>query len=205
MINYPHKKNKQIIDQGLCRDNKKAVDFGRRGMSFEAQIIKANEYYLASGLAVIHKKPTPVQIVKVDYPSRSKATITEAYFKTPSTTDFNGVYKGVYIDFEAKETTNKTTFPLANIHVHQVHHIMAVTRQKGFAFILIKFSALNEIYLLKSDTLYQFWKEYEKGSRKSIKRAEFINFGIEISINTYPSVDYLKVIDQLLKKDGTLK
>ena len=205
MINYPHKKNKHAVDYDPCENSKKSIDFGRRGMSFEAQIIKANEYYLASGLAVIHKKPTPVQIVKVDYPSRARATITEAYFKTPSTTDFNGVYKGHYIDFEAKETTNKTTFPLANIHAHQVQHIIAVTKQKGLAFLLIKFSTLNEIYLLMSDTLQQFWKEYEKGKRKSIKREEFIAHGIQISNNTYPSVDYLKVIDQLLKKEGCLK
>jgi len=200
MINYPHKRNTQKVNQAPCSINKKAVDFGRRGMSFEAQIIKANEYYLASGLAVIHKKPTPVQIVKVDYPSRSAATITEAYFKTPSTTDFNGVYNGNYIDFEAKETTNKTTFPLANLHAHQVQHIISVTKQKGFAFLLVKFSTLDEVYLLTSDTLRQFWQEYEKGKRKSIKRKEFIAHGTQISKNTYPSVDYLKVIDQLILK-----
>jgi len=205
MINYPHKKITQSAKQDLYSNNKKAVDFGRRGMSFETQIIKTNEYYLASGVAVIHKKPTPVQIVKVDYPTRSKATITEAYFKTPSTTDFNGVYKGIYIDFEAKETTNKTTFPLANLHAHQVQHLVAVTEQKGYAFLLVKFVALDEIYLLMSDTLQQFWQEYEKGIRKSIKRKEFIACGTQIPTNTYPSVDYLKVIDQLLNSQQTIK
>ena len=205
MINYPHKKNIQLVDSDRSKNNKNDVDFGRRGMSFEAQIVKANEYYLASNLAVIHKKPTPVQIVKVDYPKRAAATITEAYFKMPSTTDFNGIYNGIYIDFEAKETTNKTTFPLANIHAHQVRHIIAVTRQKGFAFLLVKFVALDEIYLLMSDTLQQFWKEYEKGIRKSIKRTEFIDHGVRIPNNTYPSVDYLKVIDQLLLKSTIIK
>ena len=210
MINYPHKKNTQSIKNDRPENNNKAVDFGRRGMSFEAQIIKANEYYLASNIAVIHKKPTPIQIVKVDYPKRAAATITEAYFKTPSTTDFNGVYKGVYIDFEAKETTNKTTFPLANVHAHQAHHIVAVIAQNGYAFLLVKFSKLDEIYLLMGDTFERFWKEYEKGTRKSIKRAEFIEYGILIPNNTYPSIDYLKVVDTLiknesLKEDGYLK
>jgi len=205
MINYPHKKNTQSVELDRCKTSKKNIDFGRRGMSFETQIVKANEYYLASNLAVIHKKPTPVQIVKVNYPKRAAATITEAYFKMPSTTDFNGVYNGIYIDFEAKETTHKTIFPLANIHAHQVQHITAVTEQNGFAFLLVKFSKLDEIYLLMSDTLQQFWKEYEKGIRKSIKREEFIAHGIQIPNNTYPSIDYLKVIDQLLKKDGCLK
>ena len=207
MINYPHKKKTQLVDIDCDTNNKEAINFGRRGMSFEAQIEKVNKYYLASNIAVIHKKPTPVQIVKVDYPKRTAATITEAYFKTPSTTDFNGVYKGIYIDFEAKETTNKMTFPLANIHAHQVQHIIAVTEQDGFAFLLVKFSKLDEIYLLMADTLKQFWKEYEKGARKSIKRDEFIAHGTLIPNNTYPSIDYLKIIDKLLenksvKRDG---
>lgn len=209
MINYPHKKNFQAVFSDCDKNDKEDINFGRRGMSFEAQIEKANKYYLASDIAVIHKKPTPVQIVKVDYPKRTAATITEAYFKTPSTTDFNGVYEGVYIDFEAKETTNKTLFPLANIHAHQVHHIIAVSRQKGFSFLLVKFSTIDEIYLLTSDTLKQFWEEYEKGTRKSIKRAEFITHGMLIPKNTYPNVDYLKIVDKLLnnisfKKDGCL-
>ena len=72
----------------------------------EDDIDEANAFYLARGLAVIHKKPVPVQIVKVSYPSRSAAVIQEAYFRTPSTTDYNGVYKGHYIDFDAKETKN---------------------------------------------------------------------------------------------------
>lgn len=196
MIKYPHKKPtiNALSTQG------KTVEFGSRGMSFEKQLEKVNSYYLASNRAVIHKKPTPIQIVKVDYPKRAAATITEAYFKTPSTTDFNGVYEGVYLDFEAKETTNKTTFPLANLHKHQAKHIAAVASQKGFSFLLVKFSTLNEIYLLTSDTLTAYWQEYEKGVRKSIKRTEFLEHGHLIPANTYPEVDYLVVVKQLLQR-----
>ncbi len=49
-------------------------------MRFEEAINESNEYYLARQIAVIHKKPTPIQIVKVDYPRRSAAVIKEAYF-----------------------------------------------------------------------------------------------------------------------------
>ena len=81
-------------------------------MSFEAAINETNNYYLSRNIAVIHKKPTPIQIVKVDYPKRSRAKIVEAYFRQASTTDYSGVYKGRYIDFEAKETRQKTSMPL---------------------------------------------------------------------------------------------
>ena len=90
---------------------KRPVEFGNRGMDFEEAINQSNQYYLLNKQAVVHKKPTPVQIVKVDYPKRSAAVIKEAYFRQASTTDYNGVYQGRYIDFEAKETKNTTSFP----------------------------------------------------------------------------------------------
>ena len=103
-------------------------------MSLEKDIELSNTYYLNHGMAVIHKKPTPVQIVNVHYPMRSKAVINEAYFRTPSTTDYNGIYNGRYLDFEAKETKNKTSFPLNNMHEHQVVHMDACYKQNGIVF-----------------------------------------------------------------------
>ncbi len=113
-----------------------SISYGNRGMSLEEDINRTNTFYLDQNIAVIHKKPTPVQIVNVDYPKRSAAKITEAYFKKASTTDYNGLFKGRYIDFEAKETRNKTLFPLKNVHEHQVLHMEQVKKHGGIAFIL---------------------------------------------------------------------
>ena len=106
MVNYPHKL--KIKSKLAHPGSKTTVNFANRGMSFEKMINESNNYYLSRGLAVIHKKPTPIQIVKVDYPQRSRAKIVEAYFRQASTTDYSGVFKGHYIDFEAKETRQKT-------------------------------------------------------------------------------------------------
>ncbi|MFG6257628.1 Holliday junction resolvase RecU, partial [Staphylococcus epidermidis] len=112
-MNYPngkpYSKNKPL-DGRKNSPFSSNIEYGGRGMTLEKDIEQSNTFYLKSGIAVIHKKPTPVQIVNVHYPKRSKAVINEAYFRTPSTTDYNGVYNGYYIDFEAKETKNKTSF-----------------------------------------------------------------------------------------------
>src|SRR5699024_5033592 len=123
-MNYPNGKRRGNIQKRV--DNKTDNSFSNRGMTLEADINATNEFYLANELAVIHKKPTPVQIVNVNYPKRSAAVITEAYFKQASTTDYNGLYKSRHIDFEAKETNYKTRFPLANIHEHQVKHMESI-------------------------------------------------------------------------------
>ena len=66
----------------------------------------------ARQIAVIHKKPTPIQIVKVDYPRRSAAVIKEAYFTQASTTDYNGVYRGFYLILKQKKRRIKLLFHL---------------------------------------------------------------------------------------------
>ena len=116
-MNYPNGKKRVAEKTGLASSSTRQ-SYGNRGMTLEEDINETNAFYCATGRGLIHKKPTPVQIVNVHYPKRSAAVITEAYFKQPSTTDYNGVYKGRHIDFEAKETRNKTSFPLSNIHEH---------------------------------------------------------------------------------------
>src|SRR5690554_6854322 len=128
-------------------------NYGNRGMTLEEDLNETNLYYLEKKIAVIHKKPTPVKIVKVDYPKRSADVIKEAYFKQASTTDYNGIYKGKYIDFEAKETRNKTSFPLQNFHEHQIQHMSDVVAQQGICFVILRFSVSDEIYLLEAKYL----------------------------------------------------
>ena len=103
--------------------------YSSRGMRLENDINDSNKYYRELDKALIYKKPTPVQVVHVDYPKRQRAKITEAYYKTPSTTDYNGVYRGKYIDFEAKETQQKQSMPMKNFHQHQIDHMEAVVLQ----------------------------------------------------------------------------
>ncbi|WP_174733975.1 Holliday junction resolvase RecU [Mesobacillus harenae] len=171
--------------------------YSNRGMTLEEDLNETNEFYLSRGLAVIHKKPTPVQIVNVDYPRRSAAVIKEAYFKTASTTDYNGVYKGKYIDFEAKETKFSTSFPLKNFHKHQIVHMTSVLKHKGICFVILRFSSEGEVYLLEAEHLLYFWERMETGGRKSITKEEIVQYGHPITLGYQPRIDYIKVIDSL--------
>ena len=164
-------------------------------MNFEAEINATNEYYLAHGLAVVHKKPTPIQIVKVDYPKRSRAKITEAYFRQASTTDYSGVWQGHYLDFEAKETQLKTVFPLKNFHEHQIIHMENVLKQHGIAFVLLHFAKLNETYLLPSSNLIEFY--YEKHGLKSIPLDFIKEHGFELLTSQIPRIPYLEIVQKL--------
>ena len=193
-IRYP---NGKVFKPTKNESKLKNHQYGNRGMTLEEDLNESNEYYLANKIAVIHKKPTPIQIVKVDYPQRSKAVIKEAYFKTPSTTDYNGVYKGKYIDFEAKETKSKTSIPLQNFHDHQIEHIRQVIACNGISFVIIRFSTTEEVFLLEGRFLLQFWERMENGGRKSIAKDELVKYGHQIPLGIHPRIDYLKVIDQL--------
>lgn len=194
MVNYPNGK-KSIWN----RPSTPAAD---RGMDLEHDINVSNAYYLQENIAIIHKKPTPVQVVKVDYPERRAARITEAYYKIPSTTDYNGLYRGKYIDFEAKECASRTSFPLQLIHEHQLSHLANVTSQGGIAFIIVRFTYYYQCFLVMEEKVNSFRKE---SRRKSIPYTWFLENGYQIPYNYVIPVDYLSIIRELYFKTEETK
>src|SRR5699024_12314667 len=122
--------------------------------------------------------------------------ITEGYFQAKSTTDFNGLYRGEYIDFEAKETKNKTRFPLANIHEHQLNHMKQIVQHGGICFMIIRFTVHNETYLLQADKLFQM-RENSKDTLKSLPYKTITQAGYEIPLRYSARVDYVPIIDHL--------
>jgi len=195
-MNYP---------SGVKHNNiKQDINYSNRGMTLEEELNSSNEYYREIDKAIIYKKPTPIKITKVDYPSRQATTIKEAFFTTPSTTDYNGIYKGKYIDFEAKENHNKTAFPLANIHPHQMSHLKSIIKHGGIGFLIIAWNKYNEYYLVPYEVAEKFWDAaYKKDERKSIPYETFKKECYLIKEGYLPRLNYLKVVDEvyLNKKD----
>lgn len=165
--------------------------YANRGMGLESDINLSNEYYKINDIAYIYKKPTPIKLVKVDY---KLGKINEAYFQTPSTTDYNGIYKGKYVDFEAKEVASKTSFSLANIHEHQIRHLIDVARHGAIAFLIVRFTSVGKTYYLDVKELEEFIKNYK---RKSIPLSFFESYGKIIKVKYTPRIDYLEIINEL--------
>ena len=185
-MNYPN---------GIKKDFKKEIIYGNRGMSLEDDINLTNDFYITNDIACIHKKPTPIGIVNVDY-KINKAIIKEAYFEKPSTTDYNGIYKGNYIDFEAKETIHNY-FPLNNIHKHQVEHLDRISKMGGIGFLIVCFKKNNLTYVLFNKELQLFLKEND---RKSIPIDYFEKYGYKIDYKFSCRLDYLRIVDLYLNK-----
>lgn len=165
-----------------------------RGQGLEADINDSNLWYRENGKCLVYKKPTPVQVVHVDYPSRQKARITEAYYKTPSTTDYNGVYRGRYLDFEAKETRNIRGFPLNLVHPHQIRHLEQVERHDGIGFFIIRFTARQKTFLVDAPLLI---REMKACSHSSIPYVWFEEQGVELQEGLYPRLPWLAAVDRL--------
>lgn len=172
----------------------KITNYGNRGMVLESDINETNKYYLSNNIAVIYKKPTPIKILHLDYNTNK---ITNAFFETQSTLDYNGVYKGKYIEFDAKETTSKTSFPLSNIHNHQIKHIENIINNNGICFLIIRFTSINKTFLLFGNDLLNFIKN-EK--RKSIPISYFTENCKTIELKYSPRLDYLKIIKEYMEE-----
>lgn len=141
---------------------------GLRGSTFEEMINRTNEQYVENHLALIQKIPTPITPIQIDQSTRH---ITLAYFDQKSTVDYIGAVQGIPICFDAKEC-NTDTFPLQNIHEHQVEFMRQFEEQDGVAFILIYYTNRNIFYYLTFDRLKEFWDRSEAGGRKSFRLEE---------------------------------
>ena len=166
------------------------ISHAGRGLELEKLINETNKYYLVNNIAVIYQKPTPIGIQKIKY--EGKSIKTTGFLKSKSTLDYVGLYKGKYLDFDAKSTLNKTSFPLGNISEHQIKHIVNVINHGGIAFLIIGMN--NAIYFFKGEDLIDFINNHD---RKSIPYDYIKENAFEIKIGINPRIDYLKIIEKI--------
>ena len=141
---------------------------GLRGSALEDLVNRTNEVYAAHALAMIQKVPTPITPINIDKKTRH---ITLAYFDQKSTVDYIGAVQGIPVCFDAKEC-HTDTFPLQNIHAHQVAFMRQFEAQQGVAFFLIHYPKRDVFYYLPFRDLLVFWERMEQGGRKSFRFEE---------------------------------
>ena len=168
--------------------------YANRGMGLENDINETNKYYVTYDIALIYKKPTPIRITKTNY---ENMRVVDGFFESPSTLDYNGVYKGYYIEFDAKETQSKTSFTINNIHNHQIEYIKKVIKHNGIVFLIVRFTTLGKDYILKGENLIKF---IESNNRKSIPLDYFEQNCYKLEIKYAPRLDYIKIVDKLIKE-----
>ena len=172
---------------------------GLRGSTLEDFVNRTNERLRERNLALIQKIPTPITPVKIDKEHRH---ITLAYFEKQSTVDYIGAVQGLPVCFDAKECV-ADTFPMQNIHEHQVKFMDDFERQGGIAFLLIYYSANNQLYYMRFQELMKFWKRAMEGGRKSFRLDELDErFFMEIQGGCY--IPYLDAMNRDLEIRDTI-
>lgn len=168
---------------------------GLRGSTLEEFLNRTNEKYLEQGLALIQKIPTPITPVKIDKEHRH---ITLAYFDQRSTVDYIGAVQGIPVCFDAKEC-HTDTFPLQNLHEHQVEFMKEFEKQDGIAFLIIYYSTRNELYYMPFEEIQKFWSRAQGGGRKSI-RYEELNPKYFMTLKNGCMVPYLDALQMDLQE-----
>lgn len=141
-------------------------------------------------IAIINKVEVPILVTKTGLiPRQSTVDFTGIYSKSYKEVgvrpDFAQTVKvGRGIAFDAKETENKTSFPLKNIHQHQLTFLEYFSEVGGDAFLLIQFKKIHtdHAFVTPLDFVKKFW--YDTGSRRSLPYKEFDKAWL-VSIDDY--------------------
>lgn len=163
---------------------------GLRGSLLEELINRTNEKYREQHLALIQKIPTPITPVRMDQETRH---ITLAYFEQRSTVDYIGAVQGIPVCFDAKECKTNT-FPIQNIHEHQVVFMRDFEAQGGIAFLIIYFTNADRYFYLPFEHMVGFWNRSKTGHAKSFKIDE-LDVEYELTCNGY-FVHYLEALQK---------
>ncbi|MEK4742672.1 MULTISPECIES: Holliday junction resolvase RecU [unclassified Bacillus (in: firmicutes)] len=165
---------------------------GNRGMAFEKLINLSNEMYQRGGVALINKRPTPVKVLKMVY-----GRVKDGYYESKSTVDYDGVYKGRAIAFEAKSTENANRFDLKNIAQHQLDYLKKAEKMGAICFFLIEFSKDKSVFAVPLSIIQSYVRmSHQPKGKKSIPRADFDIYGYLVEQTERALVDYLQYIDE---------
>ncbi|SCN40883.1 Holliday junction resolvase RecU [Bacillus cereus] len=165
---------------------------GNRGMAFEKLINLSNEMYQREGVALINKRATPVKVLK-----STGGRVLNGFYEAKSTVDYDGVYKGRAVAFEAKSTQSLTRFDLSNIAQHQLDYLEKAEKMGAVCFFLIEFSKDQTVFLVPASVIQSYVRmSHQPNGKKSISRADFDIYGYLVEQTERAPVDYLQYVDE---------
>lgn len=166
--------------------NKKMAN---KGMYFENEVKKANDYYKMNGQALIQRISTPWQV------RRAGKKIISAFPVGKSTLDFRGTVKGgLSISFDCKESEDERGLPLKHIQPHQIKYMRNAILVNETTFLLCLIKPLDKRFYIPGDITIQYWDRWQqnKGKRgfnfiptQAMKQLQFKNIYL----------DYLKILE----------
>lgn len=169
------------------------VSQANRGQVFEDFINFTNEQYKNSGIALIHKRPTPVKVLRTQ-----GNRIISAVYDSKSTVDYDGCYQGRAIYFEAKSTREKTRFNLSNISNHQIEHLEKAEANGAICFLLIEFAIFHEVFFVPFSIMRHYLLNASLNGAKSIPYQDFEVYAYEVQQTRRALLDYLVYVDRMI-------
>lgn len=170
--------------------NSKMANLGR---SLEERIKTVCQEYQLRKIARIDKVPTEWTVI------RSGKKITKAFPHKNKLVDFVGVIgigsPGKTVSFDAKETSEKTAFPLKNIDPDQIEYMQDTVDMGGISFLIIEWKNHRKVYFLPYSVLKVWWDQSVQGGRKSIP---YGNFESDSRITEIKRLDFIRnIIDYI--------
>lgn len=140
---------KLIIRSDIIKKKTNSKDGHKnRGLKWEKVINDKLTEYRKQGLCFIQKIPTEFTII------RNGPKIVSAFPKKQTeSVDFIGAKQFLPVALEAKETKNKTSFPINNIETHQIKFLDEWCDKQGVGYYFIRFTTLERIFLIDAITL----------------------------------------------------
>lgn len=167
---------------------------GNRGMGLETLLDMSNTVYRNRGQALITKRPTPVVIERKLAGGKISGRLEKA-----STVDYEGVYRGRSIQFEAKSTKVKTRFDLDNIHDHQVNHMRQAAKCGAIVFLVIEFTTRKETFFVPAEVVVDAFEKWKWGAgAASISYDKINEWSIRLKPTNGVPLDFLAVVDDLI-------
>lgn len=171
------------------------IGYANRGRGLERLVEQANILYATKGIATVQKVATPTKVLSDKY-GRAKVV------REKSTVDFIGVWKGIPLAFDAKQT-RETRYPLNQIHDHQYEFLRSWAACGGLSFVLIEVEAMTaraHFRVLLCKDLERYWNRWKSGGRASISADELAALP-QVKPGRGVALDYLATLEEVLKRE----